>query len=55
MKKTKSASLIKISSLACSTKKSMQLETNHINWPRLGCTRSIANLATMRPTKLLYE
>lgn len=54
MKKTKSASLIKANSLACSSKKSMQLETNHTNWQRLGCTRSIANLITMRPTKLLY-
>ena len=59
MKKTKSASLLKIPSLAASSKKSVQFDTQTINH-RLTLARSSANLtvgsgiATIKPTKLLY-
>ncbi len=55
MKKAKSASLIKIPSLAASEKKSVQLNTNAPLWPRMTATNSIKNLVITKPLKRFYN
>ena len=52
MKKTKSVSLLKIPALGSSSKKSLQLDTNPLNWPRMTSNQSSKNLAAFRSLKL---
>lgn len=52
MKKTKSVSVIKIPTLSSSSKKSIQLDTNILNWPRMPVYRSSKNLTALKSLKL---